>query len=216
MLMLRYPMPRTPRSRFYDGRFYARVVDPFVSGLHRIVAELVEPGSKVLDVGCGTGSLALRLAPTAAEVIGVELSPAMAEYATRWLDDSTANVSFMVGDVAEVLAERPDRYFDVATMALVLHEMPSETREPVLHEVTRVARRLLCLDYRVPMPKNLQGVRNRLAEALAGGEHFRAFRDFTRRGGTNGVATAAGLACKNIRYPDKGTFDISEITSKLQ
>jgi hypothetical protein len=22
MLMLRYPMPRTPRSRFYDGRFY--------------------------------------------------------------------------------------------------------------------------------------------------------------------------------------------------
>ena len=38
-------MPRTPRSQFYDGRFYARVVDPFVSGLHRIVAELVEPAS---------------------------------------------------------------------------------------------------------------------------------------------------------------------------
>ena len=75
---------------------------------------------------------------------------------------------------------------------------------------------MLCLDYRIPMPKNLQGVRNRVAEALAGVEHYRAFRDFTRRGGTNGVATAAGLACKNIRYPDKGTFDISEITSKLQ
>ena len=214
--MLRYPMPRTPRSRFYDGRFYARVVDPFVSGLHGMVAELVEPGSKVLDVGCGTGNLALRLAPTAVEVVGVELSPAMAEYATRRLDGSTMNVSIIVGDVTEVLAEKPDRYFDVATMALVLHEMPSAAREPVLREVTRVARRLLCLDYRVPMPKNLQGVRNRVIEALAGVEHFRAFRDFTRRGGTNGVATAYGLACKNIRYPDKGTFDISEITSKLQ
>ena len=121
-----------------------------------------------------------------------------------------------MGDVTEVVAEKPDRYFDVATMALVLHEMPSEAREPVLREVTRVARRLLCLDYRVPMPKNLQGVRNRVAEALAGVQHFRAFRDFTRCGGTSGVAMAAGLACKNIRYPDKETFDISEITSKLQ
>ena len=209
-------MPRAPRSRYYDGRFYARVVDPFVSGLHRIVAELIEPGSKVLDVGCGTGNLALRLAPAAVEVIGVELSPAMAEYATRRLGASTTNVSIIFGDVTEVVAEKPDRYFDVATMALVLHEMPSEARTPVLREVTRVARRLLCLDYRIPMPKNLQGVRNRIAEALAGAEHYRAFRDFTRRGGTNGVATAAGLACKNIRYPDKGTFDISEITSKLQ
>jgi len=216
MLMLRCPMSRTPRSRFYDGRFYARVVDPFVSGLHRILAELIEPGSKVLDVGCGTGNLALRLAPTAVEVVGIELSPAMAEYASRRLDGSTKNVSIIVGDVTEVLAEKPDRYFDVATMVLVLHEMPAAARESVLREVTRVARRLLCLEYRVPMPKNLQGVRNRVIEVLTGVEHFRAFRDFTRRGGTNGVATACGLACKNIRYPDMGTFDISEITSKLQ
>ena len=198
-------MPRTPRSRFYDGRFYARVVDPFVSGLHRIVAELVEPGSKVLDVGCGTGNLAVRLAPAAVEVVGVELSPAMAEYATRWLGGSTTNVSIIVGDVTEVVAEKPDRYFDVATMALVLHEMPSEARAPVLREVTRVARRLLCLDYRVPMPKNLQGVRNRVAEALAGGEHYRAFRDFTRRGGTNGVATLTRALSTSPRSPPKST-----------
>ena len=38
-------MPRAPRSRFYDGRLYARVVDPFVSGLHRMDTDLVEPGS---------------------------------------------------------------------------------------------------------------------------------------------------------------------------
>jgi SAM-dependent methyltransferase len=204
-------MLRTPRSRFYDGRFYARVVDPFVSGLHRIIAEHVEPGSRVLEVGCGTGSLALRLAPNASEVVGVELSPAMAEYAIRRLDASTSNVSVVVGDVTEVLTDRPDRSFDVATMALVLHEMPAEAREPVLREVTRVATKLLCLEYRVPMPWNLPGVRNRIVEMLTGPEHFGAFRDFNRRGGTEGAATAAGLAYRNIRYPDKKTFDLSEI-----
>lgn len=51
---------RTPRSRIYDGRFYARVLDPFLSGLHGKLAQLVEPGGRVLDVGCGTGNLAFR------------------------------------------------------------------------------------------------------------------------------------------------------------
>lgn len=204
-------MVRTPRSRFYDGRFYARVVDPFVSGLHRIVGDQIEPGARVLDVGCGTGNLASRLARSAVEVVGVELSPVMAAYARRRLADQT-NVSILEGDVTEALADKPDGYFDVATMVLVLHEMPADTRGPVLREVTRVAKRLVCLEYRVPMPWSLRGARNRLAEALAGAEHFRAFRDFNRRGGTEGVATAAGLTYKNIRYPDKGTFDISEIT----
>ena len=207
-------MPRAPRSRFYDGRSYARFIDPFVAGLHRIVADQIEPGSKVLDVGCGTGNLALRVAPEASEVVGVELSPAMAEFATRRLNESTSNVSVVVGDVTEVLSDKPDGYFDVATMVLVLHEMPAETREPVLREVTRVARRLLCLEYRVPMPRNLPGIRNRVAEALAGVEHFRAFRDFNRRGGASGVAEACGLAYDNVRYPDKGTFDLSVITAK--
>lgn len=207
-------MPRTPRSRVYDGAFYARCVDPFVAGLHRIVAELVEPGSKVLDVGCGTGSLAAKLAASASEVVGVELSPSMADYAKRRLETSTPHVRIVVGDVTEVFADVPDGYFDVATMVLALHEMPADAREPVLKEVTRVAGRLICLEYRVPMPWNVPGVRNRVVEALAGVEHFRAFRDFNRRGGTEPVVTGAGLVYRNVRYPDRGSFDVSEISAR--
>lgn len=205
--------PRAPRSRFYDGPFYARLIDPFVSGLHRIVAELVTPGSRILDVGCGTGNLVFRLAPAASEVVGVELSPAMAEYAIRKLDESASNVSIVLGDVTDVFKERPTGYFDAATMVLALHEMPTEARAPVLHEVTRVAQKLLCLDYRVPMPWNLQGVRNRIAEGLAGVEHFRSYRDFARRGGTQAIAEAAGLVYENVRYPDRGSFDVAVITA---
>lgn len=39
--------------------------------------ERMRPDDVVLDVGCGTGSLALRFAPRAAKVHGLDLSPAM-------------------------------------------------------------------------------------------------------------------------------------------
>jgi ubiquinone/menaquinone biosynthesis C-methylase UbiE len=203
---------RIPRSRIYDGLFYAKIIDPFVTGLHEIVADVVEPGAKILDVGCGTGNLALRLAPAASEVVGVELSPAMVEYAVRRLDPNTTHVSFVLGDVTEVVKQRPDGHFDIATMVLALHEMPVSARGPVLREVTRVSKQLLCLDYRVPMPWTVRGFRNRAVEALAGREHFGAFRHYTRRGGAEGIAAEAGLVYRNLRHPDRGTFDLSLIS----
>ena len=203
---------RTPRSRIYDGRFYARVLDPFLSGLHGKLAQFVEPGGRVLDVGCGTGDLAFRMAPRAEEVVGIELSPAMVEFANqRRSDEGFEHLSFVLGDVVNAFRERAAGYFDVATMVLALHEMPAEARTPVLREVTRVAKRLLCLDYRVPMPWNLAGARYRLVEAATGREHFGAFRDFCRRGGTAGIAETAGLLCEHVRHIDRQSLDISVI-----
>ncbi len=189
---------KAPRSRRYDGAFYARFVDPMNAGLHEHVAREVRPGAKVLDVGCGTGALAARLAATALEVVGIELSPAMIAYA-----DGRAtmprNVSLVQGDAVSVLSTRPAGAFDAATMVLVLHEMPAEARLGVLREATRVARRLLCVDYRAPMPLSLARFLFHGLELAAGGEHFRAFRDFNRRGGIEGIATGAGLSCRRVR-----------------
>jgi SAM-dependent methyltransferase len=204
---------RTPRSRFYDGPLYARLFDPFAAGLHRIVADHVGEGARVLDVGCGTGNLAIIMATRAAEVVGVELSPAMVDFASRRLEEcSTSNVSIILGDVTTVFSDRPDDSFDIATMVLTLHEMPAETRVPVLREVVRLAAKVLCVDFRVPMPRNLAGLRNRLAEVAAGLEHLRAFRDFTRRGGIPGIAGPAGLQCRHRRLLDSQTMAICELS----
>ena len=204
---------RTPRSRFYDGSLYARLFDPFASALHGIVAEHVDEGARVLDVGCGTGNLALIMAARAAEVVGVELSPAMVDFATRRLArNASNNVSFVLGDVTTVFADHPGHSFDMATVVLALHEMPAETRVPVLLEVSRLATTVLCVDFRAPMPRNLAGLRNRLAEVTAGVEHFCAFRDFTRRGGIPGIAESAGLQCRHRRFVDSGTLAICELS----
>ena len=176
--------PRSPRSHFYDGWIYARTLDRLLADLHQLVADRVEPARRILDVGCGTGDLAWRLAPKAEEVVGIELSPAMVDFANRARATRVLpNVSFVLGDVTKALADLPDGHFDLATTVLVLHEMPAEAWTPVLREVTRVAGRLLCVDFRAPMPWNAAGIRNRLFEITAGREHYRAFRDFQRRGG---------------------------------
>ncbi len=204
--------PRMPRSRIYDGAFFGRVLDPFNSDLHGFVAAQLEPGARVLEVGCGTGALAFRLARQAAEVVGVDLSPAMIAYARRRLAAVAApNVSFVLGDAAAVLADRADASFDVATMVLVLHEMPAEARPGVLREAARLARRVLCLEYRVPLPRSPPGLLYRGLELAAGLEHFRAFRDFSARRGTEAIAGSAGLSYRHLRTLGGGCIDVGEV-----
>jgi len=206
---------RVPRSRFYDGRLYARTLDPLLYRLHQYVADQVEPTGRILDVGCGTGDLVWRLAPKADEVVGIELSPAMVEYANeRLAEGPPSNVSFVLGDATRALAHLPDGHFDLATTVLVLHEMPTEAQAPVLSEVTRVARRLLCVDFRSPMPWNFAGIRNRFFEITAGREHYRAFREFQRRGGSPGAAERAELSFEHVRYIDARTMEVGLIRGR--
>jgi SAM-dependent methyltransferase len=203
---------RAPRSRFYDGRVYARTLDPLLSGLHQYVADQIEPTGRILDVGCGTGDLVWRLAPKADEVVGIELSPAMVEYANEKLaQEPLPNASFLLGDATTALAHLPDGHFSLATVVLVLHEMPAEAQPRVLAAVARVARRLLCVDFRAPMPWNLAGVRNRFFEITAGLEHYRAFREFQREGGSPGAAERAGLPFEHVRYIDARTTEVGLI-----
>jgi len=49
----------------------------------RIVGEQVTPGSRVLDMGCGTGTLAVLAAEKGAQVTGFDVSPGMLAVARR-------------------------------------------------------------------------------------------------------------------------------------
>jgi ubiquinone/menaquinone biosynthesis C-methylase UbiE len=79
-----------------------------------------DDGSDVLDVGCGTGSVALLLAEQGHRVTGVDLAPRMVERARRKLTGRAAEV--VVGDAA-----RPpvgDRRFDVVLCRHLLWTLP--------------------------------------------------------------------------------------------
>ena len=88
---------------------------------------------RVLDVGCGAGAIALAVAGTAREVVGVDVVPELlAEARAR----AASNVSFVAADATALPFARGE--FDVVCCARVFHHVPRP--ELVLAEMTRVLR----------------------------------------------------------------------------
>ncbi|MFH2009468.1 MAG: class I SAM-dependent methyltransferase [bacterium] len=196
---------------FYDGRPYSLLFDRLCRGLHERVAAWVDEGTACVDVCCGTGGLTFQLAARCRRVVGIDYSPrqlARAEQLRR--GRGFHHVSFEVGD-ASVLDGIPDGAFDVATVSMGLHEMDSRIRAGVLPTLLRVASRAVIVDFAVPMPRNLAGLRNRGFELLAGPRHFLGFRDFTRRGGLRTMIEEAGAELVRERRMDGGTLSLVEI-----
>jgi ArsR family transcriptional regulator len=111
--------------------------------LHALMA-LVDPASRVADLGCGTGELTALLAPHVARIVGVDASAEMLASAERRLAGQP-NVELRLGTLEAV--PLPSHGFDLATMALVLHHLSDPAR--ALSEARRVlvpGARLLIID----------------------------------------------------------------------
>lgn len=114
---------------------------PFVRDLlgrsdYAIIGDIVEPSSKVLDLGCGDGELLQWLVENkGVEARGVEISGERVQRAIA------RGVSVYQGDIDEGLADYPDRVFDY----VILGQTLQETRQPrqVLREMLRVGNRAI-------------------------------------------------------------------------
>ncbi|MFD8626272.1 methyltransferase domain-containing protein [Streptomyces hygroscopicus] len=100
----------------------------------RLRGWLPERPGDVLDLGCGTGSLALLAAEAGHRVTGVDRSPRMARLAREKLAGTGATV--LVGDAAEPPV--PERSFDVVLVRHLLWLLPD--REAVLRCWVRLLR----------------------------------------------------------------------------
>lgn len=100
----------------------------------------LEPGEAVLDVGCGTGTLAIaakRYVGTTGMVSGIDASPEMIDRAKRKARNSGVEVTFQTA-VVEALPFA-DASFDVVLSTLMLHHLPRPLREQCAREVRRSA-----------------------------------------------------------------------------
>jgi demethylmenaquinone methyltransferase/2-methoxy-6-polyprenyl-1,4-benzoquinol methylase/phosphoethanolamine N-methyltransferase len=107
----------------------------------RMVIDLakVKPGDKVLDVGCGTGSLTLTAkvsAGASGAVYGIDASPEMIDVARKKAKQSGLDVVFDVGLIEKI--PFPNAIFDVVVSRLAIHHLPDELKRQGFTEIFRV------------------------------------------------------------------------------
>ncbi len=99
----------------------------------------VEEGQNVLDIGCGTGSLALRAAKKGAKVKGIDVSSQMIEIAQKKAKelDLIESAEFIEMGVAEIGAEKEGSY-DAVMSGLCFSELSDAELEFTLKEIRRL------------------------------------------------------------------------------
>lgn len=99
----------------------------------------VKPGDAVLDVGCGTGDLALVLAQrvgSAGAVSGIDASPEMLARARQKAQRQHASIDFREEPVQAL--SFPDQSFDTVVSSLAFHHFPAEIRQHALANIALV------------------------------------------------------------------------------
>ena len=114
----------------------------------------LEPGESVLDVGCGTGTLAIaakrHVGPTGS-VCGIDASPEMIARASKKARKADVDILFQ-NALAEALPF-PDAHFDAVLTTVMLHHLPRQTRQQCTFEMRRVLKpsgRVLAVDFAKP------------------------------------------------------------------
>jgi SAM-dependent methyltransferase len=105
------------------------------------------PRGDVLELAYGTGEWTIRLAESAATVVGVDASPEMREVALAKLQEAGAsNVELLVDDL---FTWRPDRDYDVVFFAFWLSHVPESHADRFwrsVHDALRPGGRFFLVD----------------------------------------------------------------------
>ena len=86
----------------------AKVIQPVADELVEVVD--VKQGQDVLDVGTGSGNVAIRAAERGAKVTGVDITPELFDAARKRAEEAGVEIEWIEGDAAELPVE--DRSYD--------------------------------------------------------------------------------------------------------
>ncbi|HEX6552945.1 MAG TPA: methyltransferase domain-containing protein [Ktedonobacteraceae bacterium] len=163
----------------------------------------IQPGDAVLDVGCGTGTLAIEVARRvgrAGRVAGVDpgtqqIARARSKAARRHLP-----IEFQIGVIEQL--PFPDQTFDVVLSTLMMHHLPPTLKRQGLAEIARVLKpggRLVIADF---TPKKER--KGQAARFHAGGSSMQDLAALVKDAGFEDVETEEMRPPRFSAFPGAG------------
>lgn len=124
------------------------------------VLRWVQPNARLLDVGCGTGTLAVAAAQYGARVVGMDRSRAMLRLAREKATDAAVSVELREGRLPLLpVPGETDAAFDVATATFVLSELSRDEAALAIRamaEAVRPGGRIIIADEAIPRSPGLR------------------------------------------------------------
>lgn len=171
--------------------------------LQSISLARIQSGERVLDVGCGTGTLALEVARrigSLGRICGIDpsaeqIARARAKAARRHLP-----IEFQVGVIEQL--PFPDQTFDVVLSTLMMHHLPAPLKRQGLAEVARVLKpegRVVIADF-----SRKQERHGRAARFHAGGSSLPDLTALVQDAGLANVDTEEMRVTRFSAFPGAG------------
>jgi ubiquinone/menaquinone biosynthesis C-methylase UbiE len=186
------------------------VVDPLLfrgqlRALWRRTVELarLQPGEQALDVGCGTGALALvvaRRVGASGRIVGIDPSAEQIARARTKAARRHAPIEFQIAVIEQL--PFPEQTFDVVFSTLMMHHLPAPLKRQGLAEIARVLKpggRLIIGDF-----VRKQDRTGRAARFHAGGSSAVELASLLADAGFEGVKTEALPAKRFSAFPGAG------------
>jgi ubiquinone/menaquinone biosynthesis C-methylase UbiE len=123
----------------------------------------IQSGEKMLDVGCGTGTLAMEVARrvgATGHVFGIDPGEQQIARARSKAARRNLSIEFRIGVIEHL--DFPDQTFDVVLSTIMMHHLSDTLKRQGLAEIARVLKpggRLVIADFKRPEERPTQPVR---------------------------------------------------------
>ena len=131
-----------------------------------LLKENLEPGAKVLELGCGTGYFTRELVDTGAKITAIDISPDLLEVARKEIQ--AGNVEFIVDNAYEMSFE--EETFDHVIGSSVLHHLEIKKALAEIHRVLKPGGRIAftepnIMNPQIALQKNIPALKRKMGDS---------------------------------------------------